>query len=444
MLKSTQFFGVVGFLALSLLGGLADKAQAETFSIDGKSLNTNSSFRRIDGQPRLSIWGTLANDPDQDFTRLPGNLGGVLLKQKSTGNCLNAHYLANGREINVWPCNPNDPDQNWNVNSLGGNIVQIKRTGTNFCIDTPTRNNAGVVHLWDCNPANPNQRWQSNAIAIINSVQRLDVKPLKKFPRNTHLRTNNGYKLSFQSDGNLVLYRPDNIPVWATGTVGIDSASLFVQDDGNTVLYDRFGKPMWATNTSGNLGAFLSVQADGNLVVYTRDGARPLFATNTVGGISTIFNAASIWQNQSGAPPANSGNSIMDSLYFLSNWGSWAEYTSRNPFPNKGKNCTWYAHGRLMQLGFSEYVLDSMLGNAGTWDNTAARGARVVSQPQVGAIVVWEAGVNGSGSVGHVAVVEQINSNGTIVISESNWAGTAYSVRTIAANNPSKFIIVPK
>lgn len=128
----------------------------------------------------------------------------------------------------------------------------------------------------------------------------------------------------------------------------------------------------------------------------------------------------------------------------FANWINWAEYTTRNPFPDKGMNCTWYAHGRAMQLGYSEFALDSMWGNAGTWDDTASRGATVSSQPQIGAIALWEAGVGGAGSVGHVAIVERVNSDGTILISESNWAGRAYNLRTISATNPSKFIIVPK
>ncbi|MFW6359637.1 MAG: CHAP domain-containing protein [Chroococcales cyanobacterium] len=64
--------------------------------------------------------------------------------------------------------------------------------------------------------------------------------------------------------------------------------------------------------------------------------------------------------------------------------------------------------------------------------------------PQVGAIAVWEAGVNGAGSVGHVAVVERVYDDGSILISESNWAGTAYNTRRISRYNPSKFIVVPK
>ena len=158
---------------LGLIGASATKAQAaETFSVDssngGMALNTNNQFRKIDGQPRMSVWSRKDSDSDQQFDRLPGKSGSTLLKQRSTGKCLNAHYLSNGSELNVWNCNANDPDQNFNVIDLGGNYNQIKRTGTNLCVDSPTRANGGKVHLWECNPSNPNQRWKSSSILIGN------------------------------------------------------------------------------------------------------------------------------------------------------------------------------------------------------------------------------------------------------------------------------------
>ena len=150
--------------ALISATALADNAQAETFSINNKALNTNGVFSRIDGQPRVTIWDAVPNDPDQDFQRLSGNRSGVLLKNQKTGNCVNAYRKFNGAEFNTWPCNPNDPDQNWQINSLGSNIVQIKLAGTNSCIDTPTRTNGGKVHLWTCDSNNSNQRFQSSNV----------------------------------------------------------------------------------------------------------------------------------------------------------------------------------------------------------------------------------------------------------------------------------------
>jgi surface antigen len=143
---------------------------------------------------------------------------------------------------------------------------------------------------------------------------------------------------------------------------------------------------------------------------------------------------------------------ILTPQEFASSWQNWSEYTLNNPFPDKGQNCTWYAYGRMKQLGYSSTALDTMLGNAGTWDNTAGNGATVSSIPQAPCIAVWESGVGGAGSVGHVAVVERINynSNGaidSIVISESNWLDQQYDTRTIFRNDrhwPSEFILVPK
>ncbi|MBD1938312.1 S8 family serine peptidase [Microcoleus sp. FACHB-68] len=145
-------------------------------------------------------------------------------------------------------------------------------------------------------------------------------------------------------------------------------------------------------------------------------------------------------------PPTNTPSTILTAQDF-GNWSNWAEYTSRNPFPSPGQNCTWYAHGRMMQLGYSEYALDSMLGDAGTWDDTAARGATVTYTPQVPCIAVWDPYTGGAVQWGHVAVVEQINPDGSILISESNWNNTAYGTRTLYQNTlswPSKFITVPK
>ena len=46
------------------------------------------------------------------------------------------------------------------------------------------------------------------------------------------------YRLTFQTDGNLVIYRADGVPVWWTGTVGISPNAAKMQTDGNFVVYD--------------------------------------------------------------------------------------------------------------------------------------------------------------------------------------------------------------
>ena len=88
--------------------------------------------------------------------------------------------------------------------------------------------------------------------------------------------------LTLQSDGNLVLYAPNNVLLFASKTQGSTPAELIMQDDGNLVLYDTNNVPQFASNTSGNPGAYLSLQDDGNLVVYG-PGGNPLFASHTAG-----------------------------------------------------------------------------------------------------------------------------------------------------------------
>lgn len=59
------------------------------------------------------------------------------------------------------------------------------------------------------------------------------------------------YTLLYQLDGNLVLYRWDGVPVWASNTAGTTPGVAYMQSDGNFVIYDANGTSVWASNTSG-------------------------------------------------------------------------------------------------------------------------------------------------------------------------------------------------
>jgi surface antigen len=84
-----------------------------------------------------------------------------------------------------------------------------------------------------------------------------------------------------------------------------------------------------------------------------------------------------------------------------------------------GANCTNYVAWRLIRTGGFSTTAVGGLGNAGAWDTGALlKGYTVNRTPAVGAVAQWDSN--------HVAYVEQVNSDGTIVISESNvWAGTS-------------------
>lgn len=98
-------------------------------------------------------------------------------------------------------------------------------------------------------------------------------------------------------------------------------------------------------------------------------------------------------------------------------------FSTANPFypayaPTPGTldalgNCTWYAWGRAYEILGSKPQLST--GNAGDWyyyNSSNEIYGYSSNAPKVGAIACWE---------NHVAVVEKVNSDGTIMISESSY-----------------------
>lgn len=98
-------------------------------------------------------------------------------------------------------------------------------------------------------------------------------------------------------------------------------------------------------------------------------------------------------------------------------------------------NCTWYAYERRAAMGMP---VGSFWGNGGSWGYSArAAGYAVNNTPSYGAVLVEV------GSPGHVAVVESVAADGTIVISEmNNYAYGGFNIinnRTISAGQASLY-----
>ncbi len=90
-------------------------------------------------------------------------------------------------------------------------------------------------------------------------------------------------------------------------------------------------------------------------------------------------------------------------------------------------NCTWYVSNRRAEIG---RPVPSNLGNAGSWGYiAAASGIPVNNSPAPGAVMVE------GGGIGHVSIVERVNPDGSILISEMNWGWAlgVYHERTIPA-----------
>jgi hypothetical protein len=93
------------------------------------------------------------------------------------------------------------------------------------------------------------------------------------------------FTLSYQRDGNCVLYKNDPFfprrPIWASGTAGTSAGGCVMQGDGNLVIFGRELQYVWDSGTYANPGSRLVVQDDGNLVIYRADGVA-IWETNTV------------------------------------------------------------------------------------------------------------------------------------------------------------------
>lgn len=101
-------------------------------------------------------------------------------------------------------------------------------------------------------------------------------------PGQSRLSTDGRFRLVYQFDGNLVLYRVANgSALWSSNTGGSSAGQTAMQGDGNLVVYDQGGVARWASYT-GTSATRLVVQNDGNLVI--RDAAdHPLWDSKTGG-----------------------------------------------------------------------------------------------------------------------------------------------------------------
>jgi surface antigen len=88
-------------------------------------------------------------------------------------------------------------------------------------------------------------------------------------------------------------------------------------------------------------------------------------------------------------------------------------------------NCVGYAAGRFNEIiGQGRFVYFKYPPNAEDFYDTAvSQGLKVGKEPKLGAIIVWAKGKTWTSSdgAGHVAVVEQIQADGSIITSESGW-----------------------
>lgn len=90
------------------------------------------------------------------------------------------------------------------------------------------------------------------------------------------------------------------------------------------------------------------------------------------------------------------------------------------------RNCVGYAYGRFNEIvgeGRMVYLAPVNAEKFIDYMNHKTKGVTSGMTPKLGACMVWQAGAtkNGSDGAGHVAIVEQINPDGSIITSESGY-----------------------
>lgn len=107
-----------------------------------------------------------------------------------------------------------------------------------------------------------------------------------------------------------------------------------------------------------------------------------------------------------------------------------------------GHNCTNYVAWKLSSTGVRRPATGP--GDAGEWAaNAQADGYLVDHTPSIGAVAHWEAGTEEGGVLGHVAYVEAIEQDGSILISEDFWRADVpgpLTFRTVQVESVSNFI----
>lgn len=123
-----------------------------------------------------------------------------------------------------------------------------------------------------------------------------------------------------------------------------------------------------------------------------------------------------------------------------------------DPWGFTKRQCTSFAAWRVAQHGVKMSNATQRWGNAADWDNAARRlHYGIGSKPVVGAVAQWNPGERSdtwafsssrrigwmrAGSVGHVAVVRNVHSDGTVVVEQFNMGSKVRSFSTIRTKAP--------
>ncbi len=131
----------------------------------------------------------------------------------------------------------------------------------------------GDLHHPECDADNAHTVRTMAPVVARYRDSRSSVVVRQILPGHARVSDSGRYHLTYQVDGNLVLYDDQTrTALWSSGTSGTSSGETLMQLDGNLVIYDASGTPVWSSGTPGHPGAYLEVGDDGVVVIYDSDG----------------------------------------------------------------------------------------------------------------------------------------------------------------------------
>lgn len=145
-------------------------------------------------------------------------------------------------------------------------------------------------------------------------------------------------------------------------------------------------------------------------------------STNTV---QTTIQSSSNFKKRTTAP------SSTDKHWIHTSNGGLNECIEINNSGSCLPNCVGYAWGRFYEITGKRPALSR--ANAENWYGYTSDGYKRSQTPVEGAVICWrkgQAGVSSDGA-GHVAIVEEVKSNGDVVTSNSAYGGTRFYMQTV-------------
>ncbi|MBC7661929.1 MAG: hypothetical protein H7249_19730 [Chitinophagaceae bacterium] len=98
--------------------------------------------------------------------------------------------------------------------------------------------------------------------------------------------TDGNYTLSYQNDGNLVLYDKNQRALWASFTEVRGAVRATMQADGNFVIYDIKNQPLWASGTYSNSGERVMLMNDGSFQIVNANSNMIWTSKGALGSIT--------------------------------------------------------------------------------------------------------------------------------------------------------------